>query len=1165
MKWPASLIRIVRSHSDPMRLLPLFLFAAPLFAQPEIFILPPSSSLITPATQEPFTALTAINTRNVPAFFFQNAEGTKYYSVGRTPTDTVVVLDVANPGVVLARLNLSATTVAVLSPDRRRLLVGGSAGLHIIDTATDTVVATIPGPAPTDLGVSLDGHRAYVLTDQLTTINLLTNAVVSVLPIARFATGLAVNYTGIVYVSAQDRLYEIVDVGTPRIHREFDVPGRPGRLIFTPDGRTGLAVNQTPATGFSILRFDLVLGGLSGGIQDTGLKLDSLFLTEPNRAIVYSAQSRVAYKLILDPFLLNPVNPEGYFFPADQGVGVSSEFPRGRTVYFSALSETVQDPPNRSIVGGGAIPKLLVAGRVVSAPPSFTGTPAYLYLFNGEGNSGSLPLIVRVTDSLGRSLRDVRVLASNGETAVSNADGWAFFRPPGSLGTPVTVTAGAAKAIFRLGAPSRAPASISILAGQGQMLSLPPSYPSPFRLVVRDAAGFPVADTLVQFSISGGVGQLACRTSPVCAFRTDANGQVELGFVPGRVPPEDYYQQQQVTVTADGAPRRTIFITTRSFGSPARAGMVAPVGTSISGIVNTVLPNAIQVSTFIVAVEKVGQPIPNIGFSIATSLAFPDLGCDGEAGVVLTNAAGVASCSLQLGSRTGVIELISKLRMDGVFMENSRSLRLEIFAADVPVLRFVGGQGQTLSGGATSLPIVVRATDRLGLPVAGQLLQWSVDPPSGLLLHSAAATTDASGQAVAIAIAASVPGKYSVRAIGNGLSAETSLFIRGTSRLSSPRFTLSAIPAVFGIGITPTPFESSWTVEGLPPWIRTSTPAGSGQATIWFVYDLNESTTTARTATITIGGAPIEIVQNAGVIPRLFLRSVASTSGSTGTFRVEFWGPEARLHNVTNLLIRDSLDGRSACYAAYSAPQRKLYLVSDGGPEALLPPIAIPSQESVSNSQCTVLGIESYPPNSFGPPYTFQLKVAFPASFAGAKVVYGALSDIYGRSSGWNIVGTHQVPGAAVTYPRPLTPSPATVISNGVTIPISFTFEDQTDAKNIETAWMLTGDALDGRNACSIAYHRPSNQVFLIPDSGLGQAANSMPLTGSGVLLNSQCEINASGAVVTQTGPQLTVTLPIRFTNEWIQSKPKAVWTAVQTLSGQRSIWQALGVVRPPF
>jgi|GEM_PF-2359859 len=1147
-----------------MRLLLPLIFTASLFAQPEIFILPPSSSLITAATQEPFSTVNTINTRNVPAFFFQNTEGTKYYSVGRTPTDTVVVLDVANPSVVLARLNLSATTIAVLSPDRRRLLVGGSAGLHIIDTATDTVVATIPGPAPLDIGVSLDGRRAYVLTDQVTTINLLTNAPVSVLPIPKFVTGLAVNYTGLIYVSAQDRLYEIVDTGVPSIRREFEIPGRPGRLIFTPDARTGLALNQTPETGFNVLRFDLILGAFSGGIQDFGLNLDTLFLTGPSRGVVYSSKTGIATQLLLDPFSVGPVLSTGIVAALD-GVVVSSEFPRARTLYFpySVRDEIVQTLINGTTLAAPTSNRIRGSGRVVSAPPSFTGTPAHLYAFNGDEPARSLPLIVRVTDNLGRSLRDVQVLASNGNVAISNADGWAIFSPPGASGAQITVTAGAVKAIFRLGAPSQAPASVSILDGQGQMGGSVSFTPAPFRLAVRDTAGFPVVDAPVQFSISTGAGKLACTSSPVCTVRTDPNGQVELGFVPNEVSSEEYFQQQQITVTAGNAPRRIIFITTTAKVARPKRGLIAPIQTSISGIVNTVLPNVIQLSAFTPPSAKSGLPIPNVGLSVPPSLAFPDLGCEGEAGVVLTNSNGVASCSLQLGSRPGVIELIHKIQMDGNGWEVARGLRLEIVAADVSTLRFVSGQEQTLPGGATTMPFVVRSTDRLGLPVPGHSIQWIVDPPSGLVLQNVSTTTDAFGQAAATAIAGAVPGKYSVRAIGNGLSAETNFYVRGVPSVSSARFNLGAEPSVLGIGISPIPFESSWTVQGLPPWIRTTTPAGSGLATIWFVYDRNESTTSARTATITIGGAPVEIVQSARQAPGVAWGSVASTSGSTGTFRVEFGGPEFFLSNVINLLIRDSLDGRSACYVAYSLPQKILYLVGDNGPETLLPPISIPSQQSVSNSQCTVFGNATFgTDNLTGRLFRLELKIAFPASFAGSKIVYAAIRDIYGGNSGWAIAGTHQVPPGTATYPRPLSVSPSTVRSINAVNPISFTFDDQTDAQNIETVWMLTGEALDGRNACSIAYHRPSNQVFLIPDSGLGEAATSMPLTGTGTLQNSQCEINASGAFVNQSGSRLTVTLPIRYTSGWILSKPKAIWTAVQTLSGQRSGWQALGVVR---
>ena len=60
---------------------------------------------------------------------------------------------------------------------------------------------------------------------------------------------------------------------------------------------------------------------------------------------------------------------------------------------------------------------------------------------------------------------------------------------------------------------------------------------------------------------------------------------------------------------------------------------------------------------------------------------------------------------------------------------------------------------------------------------------------------------------------------------------------------------------------------------------------------------------------------------------------------------------------MENVLINNFLDGRHACYLAYSAPQNALYLVGDDGGTLL--PLAAPGSGSVSNSQCTVVGAGS--------------------------------------------------------------------------------------------------------------------------------------------------------------------------------------------------------------
>lgn len=108
----------------------------------------------------------------------------------------------------------------------------------------------------------------------------------------------------------------------------------------------------------------------------------------------------------------------------------------------------------------------------------------------------------------------------------------------------------------------------------------------------------------------------------------------------------------------------------------------------------------------------------------------------------------------------------------------------------------------------------------------------------------------------------------------------------------------------------------------------------------------------------------------------------------------------------------------------------------------------------------------------------------------------------------------------------------------------------------------MINNALDAHAGCYLAFHNPSSQLFLFPDSGLPAGLTNRPLLGPGVLTNSQCSLDITGAAVSRAGARLTLTLPVRFSASWRISK--AIWTAVQSLSGQRSTWHPIGVVNPP-
>ena len=82
--------------------------------------------------------------------------------------------------------------------------------------------------------------------------------------------------------------------------------------------------------------------------------------------------------------------------------------------------------------------------------------------------------------------------------------------------------------------------------------------------------------------------------------------------------------------------------------------------------------------------------------------------------------------------------------------------------------------------------------------------------------------------------------------------------------------------------------------------------------------------------------------------------SPASGSGTSGIFSFTFSDPDGWQDlGVVNVLVNSALDGRQACYLAYSRPLNQLYLVNDAG-SGLLPGLALGSAGSISNSQCAI-------------------------------------------------------------------------------------------------------------------------------------------------------------------------------------------------------------------
>jgi hypothetical protein len=264
--------------------------------------------------------------------------------------------------------------------------------------------------------------------------------------------------------------------------------------------------------------------------------------------------------------------------------------------------------------------------------------------------------------------------------------------------------------------------------------------------------------------------------------------------------------------------------------------------------------------------------------------------------------------------------------------------------------------------------------------------------------------------------------------------------------------------------------------------------------------------------------------------------------------------------DVVNVLVNSVLDGRQACYLAYSLPSNALYIVADNGDATQISGKVMDGTGTVGNSQCTVM-LSGSSATSNGNTLTLVLNLSFSAYFAGNKVIYAAARDVAQINSGWLVMGVHGVPPLPSSFPNPIGVSG---FSGGTsTQNITFTYQDESSAANLQTVWALVNTAIDGRLACYVAYYRPGNLLYLYPDNGDGTEATNIALTGSNTISNSQCTVSAQGARVQAEGNTLTLLLPITFKRGF--GGFKGVWLAAQTLGGaQTSPWQALGAAELP-
>ncbi len=318
----------------------------------------------------------------------------------------------------------------------------------------------------------------------------------------------------------------------------------------------------------------------------------------------------------------------------------------------------------------------------------------------------------------------------------------------------------------------------------------------------------------------------------------------------------------------------------------------------------------------------------------------------------------------------------------------------------------------------------------------------------------------------------------------------------------------------------------------------------------------NQVTMSGGGATATATASDVTtIVPIAGGVPAPAGINPAVSTGVAGTYTFTFTNSTGGANiTVANVLINNYLDGRNACYLAYSVADNVLYLVPDSG-GGLLPGLVLNGTGSTGNSQCQISGAGSSAVTD-GATLTLTLNITFNTlNFAGNKVIYMAARNAT-ANSGWQTRGARGIPPLPTAAPAPVSVSPFS--GSGTQQTFSLSYRDATAASNLQTMWVLINTAIDGRGACYVAYYRPGNQIFLYPDNGDGTQALSTVLTGTNSISNSQCTVSAQGSSVVFAGSQMSVILNITFKSAF--TGPKGIWMAAQTLGGAAtSPWEILG------
>ncbi|HEX9632270.1 MAG TPA: hypothetical protein VGA02_07370, partial [Gemmatimonadales bacterium] len=322
------------------------------------------------------------------------------------------------------------------------------------------------------------------------------------------------------------------------------------------------------------------------------------------------------------------------------------------------------------------------------------------------------------------------------------------------------------------------PTAIVAESGSGQSALADSTLPQPLVALVTAGDGLGVAGLWVRFAVASGGGALSADS-----VLTDADGRAAVQYTLERT-----FQTPTVTATTARLGSQTAtFTATLVFAPPATLEIVNGDGQS------AVAGTAVAVAPEVRVLDADGLPVPGVTVTFAIT---------GGGGIVaggtpVTDTMGLAAItSWTLGTTAGPNGLEASVNgLNGAFTATG-------LAGAASQLELVSGDAQSGTvGAALALPLVVRAEDANGNPVAGATVDW-VAGAGGV--SAGATVTDGDGLAQVTWTLGTTPGAQGTTATLNGTTATVDFTATATAGAAARlEFTVQPTDVQQGAIITP--------------------------------------------------------------------------------------------------------------------------------------------------------------------------------------------------------------------------------------------------------------------------------------------------------------------------------------------------------------------------